>query len=236
MKFGGSFNSNWSNAIGSKNTDLQRDLILDEVGRLIETDRPAVISALKDSGYTISPSASKKEVINKTVSALYRSKQFKLDVAKAIVKNDTQSSFAGADGNLLDKAKGLMSSGGGAKGSSGGGGGDFWDKIKDSLGGIGSGSSGSGSGGGTASGGLASTAGAGASGGIAGAIAGAIGAIFTFGASRQNRKAEEERAKQELYNKLLTDKEQTNWIPVIVIGGVILIGGIVAFFALRNNK
>lgn len=188
MKFGGSFNSNWSNAIGSKNTDLQRDLILDEVGRLIETDRPAVISALKDSGYTISPSASKKEVINKTVSALYRSKQFKLDVAKAIAAGNDPK-FANSNGSDLDKAKGL-----------------------------------------------ASGAAAGASGGVVGAIAGAIGAIFTFGSSRQNRKAEEERAKQELYNKLLTDKEQTNWIPVIVIGGVILIGGIVAFFALRNNK
>lgn len=179
MKFGGSFSKNWSSANGSGNTDFQKDVILDEVSRLIELDKPMVISALKESGYKISPKASKKEVIDKTVSALYRSNQFRHDISNAIVSvNDPK--FANAEGSA---------SGAGAKAS-----------------------------------------------GVVGAVSTAISSIFNFGASKQNAKAEEERTRQEMYNKLLTENEKTNYLPYIIIGGVFIIGGIIAFFALRNKK
>lgn len=185
MKFGGSFSKNWSSANGSGNHDFKKDVILDEVGRLIELDRPLVISALKDAGYKISPKAKKKEVIDKTVSALYRSKQFKNEIAKAIVSvNDSKH----------------MNVDGSASGAGAGAG-----KV------------------------------AGASNPVT-AIATAIGSIFEFGASRQNAKAQEEQSKRELYDKLLSDDERKNYMPLIVIGGVLLIGGIVAFFALRNKN
>lgn len=187
MKFGGSFSKNWSSANGSGNTDFQKDVILDEVSRLIELDRPLVISALKESGYKISPKAKKKEVIDKTVSALYRSNQFRHDISKAIVSvNDPKQLNAN---------------------------------------GVESGSQAA-----------ASTAGSGAAAGVVGAVAGAISSIFQFGSSRQNAKAEEERTRQEIYDKLLTENEKTNYLPYIIIGGVLIIGGIVAFFALRNKK
>lgn len=187
MKFGGSFNKNWSSANGSGNTDFQKDVILDEVSRLIELDRPVVISALKDAGYKVSPKANKKEVIDKTVSALYRSNQFRHDISQAIVSvNDPKHS----------NATGLASGAGAGAG-----------KVGSSAGG-----------------------------GVVGAVAGAISSIFSFGASRQNAKAEEERTRQEMYDKLLTENEKTNYLPYIIIGGVLIIGGIVAFFALRNKK
>ena len=192
MKFGGSFNKNWSSANGSGNTDFQKDVILDEVSRLIELDRPVVISALKDAGYSISPKAKKKEVIDKTVSALYRSNQFRHDIAKAIVSaNDPK--YANAGGSASGAGAGAGKVGGGI------------DPV---------------------------TA-------IANASAQLFG-IFSSGfASRQEKlrlQQEQERTKQEMYDKLLTENEKTNYLPYIIIGGVLIIGGIVAFFALRNKK
>lgn len=191
MKFGGSFNKNWSSADGSGNTDFQKDVILDEVSRLIELDRPVVVSALKESGYKISPKAKKKEVIDKTVSALYRSNQFRHDIAKAIVSaNDPK--YANAGGSA----------------------------------------SGAGSGAGKVGGIDPVTA-------IANATSSLFG-IFSSGfASREEKlrlQQEQERTKQQMYDKLLTENEKTNYLPYIVIGGVLIIGGIVAFFALRNKK
>lgn len=169
MKFGGSFDKNWSSADGSGNIEYKKDVILDEIARMIELDKPTVISLLKESGYSVSPKASKKEVINRVVHALYASKQFRSDISKIISNQSKQSysNFAAA---------------------------------------------------------------------IVGAVSGAVDSIFGFAKSSKDAKIEEERTKQQMYDKLLTNNEQRNWIPVIVIGGVLLIGGVVAFFALRNKK
>jgi hypothetical protein len=168
MKFGGSFDKNWSSADGSGNIDYKKDVLLDEIARMIELDKPTVVSLLKESGYSISPKASKKETINKVVDALYQSKQFRSDVSRSIEKATQKNS------NVV--------------------------------------------------------------GAIAGTVLVAVASIFGFAKSNKEAKTEKERTRQQLYDKLLTNNEQRNWIPVIVIGSVLLIGGIAAFFALRNKK
>lgn len=187
MKFGGSFYSNFSNANGSKNMDYAKDVLLDEIARLIELDRANVILILKDSGYKLPKNATKKQVIDTVVTALYSKPQFQIDAAKLIV-----SSNAGEYSNA----------GGGAEPSaSGAGQGAGKVTISDPV----------------------------------GAIAGAIGAIFQLGAASKNQKAEEERSKQELYNKLLGDDQKTDWVPIVVIGSVFIIGAIAMIFTLRSN-
>lgn len=201
MKFGGSFNKNWANASGSGNQDFQRDVLLDEIARVIELDRPKIISLLKESGYAISPKAPKKEVIDKTVSALFRSNQFKADVTKLIVQTNIPK-YSNADGEFLGKIKGFFS--GNKSGN-------------------------------TNPEGSASGAGSGASGPV-GAIASAIGSIFNFATTSKQQKIQEQQAKQELYNKLLTENDnKTNWTPIIIVGSVLVIGTIVVFFAMRNK-
>jgi len=208
MKFSGGFNRNFSSANGSKNLDYKKDIILDEVAKLIELNRGTVLSTLKDAGYyNISPTVSKKELINLVTDALYSSEQFRHDVAALI---------ANSGGNYSNA---------------------FGDKIKGWFsGGSDSGSSGGGSASGAATDAHKSVS---LSADPIGAIAGALGSIFgsvsAYGTSKQDRKAEEERTKQQLYDKLLADKK-TNWTPIIVIGGILIIGGIVTFFALRGRN
>lgn len=199
MKYGGSFTKNFSSANGSNNMDYQKDVLLDEIARLIEFNKPIVISILKDSGHSISPKSSKKQVVDHVVKALYGSQQFRTDIAKEIAKAN-QHEFANAIGD--------------------------W-KI---FGGAGKG---------TTTGGGASGAGQGATAQIGAdpisAIAGAIGSIFSFASANQNKKAEEERTRQAMYDKLLNGGEEKNWMPIIVVSGILLIGGIVAYFALRKK-
>jgi hypothetical protein len=179
MKFGGHFHSNFMNANGSKDAEYKKDLILDEVSRLIEFNRQSVISNLNDAGYKISPDSSKKTVIDYTSKALYENPEFRKGIAKNIVASN--SGFNGADG---------------------------------------------------------SAGGAGKSASPAGAIAGAIGqsleSIFGFAQASKEYKSEQERTRQQMYDKLLQG-EKTNWMPIIIVGSVLLIGGIVVFMTLRKK-
>ena len=78
--------------------------------------------------------------------------------------------------------------------------------------------------------------GGGATGGVVGAIAGAIDSIFGTVGKFKQAKADKDSDKRALQAMLLQGGEKkTNWLPVIIIGGVLLIGGIVAFVSLRNK-
>ena len=68
------------------------------------------------------------------------------------------------------------------------------------------------------------------------AIAGAIGSIFSFAQSGQDRKAAKESDKRKLQMSLLADDDKkTNWLPIVLIGGILLIGGAVAYVSLKNK-
>jgi hypothetical protein len=73
----------------------------------------------------------------------------------------------------------------------------------------------------------------------AGAIVGAVGqsisSVFGFATEKQRLKTEQEQSKQKLYEKLLGGKK-TNYMPIIVVGGVLIIGAIVLIFTLKQPK
>lgn len=75
----------------------------------------------------------------------------------------------------------------------------------------------------------------GGSGGTVGAVSAAIGEIFKFGTSFNTLKSEEEKTKASLYAKVFGEGKKTNWMPVILIGGVLLIGGIIAYVSLKKD-
>jgi len=82
MKFGGTFQGNFMNATGSQSKDYAKQVLLDEVARLIEFNKQSVISALNDSGHKVSPDASKKTVIDHTAKALYENSDFRNIIAQ----------------------------------------------------------------------------------------------------------------------------------------------------------
>ena len=63
-----------------------------------------------------------------------------------------------------------------------------------------------------------------------------IGAIFSGVQNRNKNKAQKEADKKKLVASLLEDKpKKTNYLPIIIIGGVLLIGGIVAYVSLKQK-
>jgi hypothetical protein len=63
-----------------------------------------------------------------------------------------------------------------------------------------------------------------------------IGAIFKGVQNRNKTKAQKEADKKKLLASLLEDKpKKTNYLPIIIIGGVLLIGGIVAYVSLKEK-
>lgn len=75
-----------------------------------------------------------------------------------------------------------------------------------------------------------------AGGGVVGAIAGAVDSIFGTVGKFKEAKTQKQDAKNKLLAGLLEDKpKKTNYLPIIIIGGVLLIGGIVAYVSLKEK-
>jgi hypothetical protein len=63
-----------------------------------------------------------------------------------------------------------------------------------------------------------------------------IGAIFSGVKNRNKSKAQKEADKNKLLATVLSDEpKKTNYLPIIIIGGVLLIGGIVAYVSLKQK-
>jgi hypothetical protein len=63
-----------------------------------------------------------------------------------------------------------------------------------------------------------------------------IGAIFKGVQNKNQTKAQKEADKKKLLATVLEDKpKKTNYLPIIIIGGVLLIGGIVAYVSLKQK-
>jgi hypothetical protein len=74
-------------------------------------------------------------------------------------------------------------------------------------------------------------------GAIVGTVVGIVDAGFQWGSASKNAKASEEAAKAKIYAELFDkDKKKKNWwIPIAVLGGVLIAGGIVVFMTLKEK-
>lgn len=72
--------------------------------------------------------------------------------------------------------------------------------------------------------------------GMASAIASMIGSIGKWGSSRNDLKAEEARTKSLMYQKIFGQEQKINWMPIIVVGGVLLIGALVVWRTTAKNS
>lgn len=173
MRYQGDISQNLSNASEAKDTDLAKNIILDEVVTLIEDNPQPLLNALRYSDVNISDSSDKKEIADKTAYALTYNATFPNQLAIAIGNNVKGKRPVRPEySNAVDPVSAISEAASGLFGTVG-------DVIK------------------------------------------------TQGAKR----IEEERTKQVLYAKLFGEKQKkkTNWIPIIAVASVMIIGGIVVW-------
>ena len=122
-----------------------------------------------------------------------------------LIENGYKSNYSNADGKFMDKLKGIFSGGGDTPGGTG----------TDAISKIGGGAT---------------------SGGVVGAIAGAVDSIFGTVGKFKEAKNQKEADKQKLIQSMLADsKPKRNYLPIVLISGVLLIGGIVAYVSLKKK-
>ena len=201
MIYGGDIMSNFSGSIMSNDKEMQKDILLSEIHKILARNPQVLIEALNKSGIPTKKNISKDALINQTVEALYSSKKFR-DVISEVIVHGHSDIYSNADGALMGKIQGLF----GGAGESGG----------EAVGGA--------------------VSGGGGGGDPVSAIAGAVGAIFGFAKSKSDEKNQKEADKAKLRLAILSDSTQkTNWMPIIIISGVLLIGGIVAYTSLKEK-
>tara|TARA_R110000823_G_scaffold141854_1_gene271614 strand:- start:386 stop:1078 length:693 start_codon:yes stop_codon:yes gene_type:complete len=230
MRFGGNFIQNITQAHKSKDKSLQKDILFDELAQLIENYPLVLIGALQESGCDICQGASKKKLIDATVDNLSYNPSFRNKIPLLIV-----ASKSGALKKAISQAKkeGFSSADGKVKDFFG----NIWGKVKGAFGG---GGTAMGDGGSNVLENVGDGAKEGAGGGIWGVVIGTIGgvteSIFDWKTSKTNQEIANEQAKMSLYEKLLGGAGgKTNWMPIVVVGGVLLIGAIVVAVVLKNK-
>ena len=185
MRFNGNTIENLISAKKSKDEILVKDLLVDEMSNIIQSEPKQMIKALRNSKVKISDTVSKQDLISIASYNLYNNPIFQKNLAVTITNRNLGSteSYANSEGG----------SGGGS--SSGGGGGSD----------------------------------------IISALAGMVGSIAQFGSSGKELKAEELKTKSKMYEKIFGKEEKTNWLPIAVIGGVLLIGALVVWRVTANK-
>mgnify|MGYP003634079771 CR=1 FL=1 len=68
---------------------------------------------------------------------------------------------------------------------------------------------------------------------IVGAVVGLIDAGFSWATAGKRAKIQSEQYKQELIEQLYAEPK-TNYLPIYIVGGVLLVGGVVTYFALKE--
>jgi hypothetical protein len=200
-------------AYKAKDKELYRKFLVNDIVLMIEDNPKLLIKAMRESNIKVSDNPSRKELIDKSAYSLFNNRIFVKNLLHKIVLLDSN--------NHQSRQEFLGLAGGGEAGS-------FFDDIGQSLSGMFSSG---------AESGAESGAGGGGAAGIVDSLASLTDSIFGFATSKNELKAEEERAKAEMFNSVMNqNKKKTNWMPVVVVGGVLLIGGLIAWRVVGNKK
>jgi hypothetical protein len=196
---------------------IKREEILHDISIIIDYRPDLIIRALKESGVSVKNELSRKELIDLVVDNLYDSKSFRDNISLTLslfyageisLRTSDSISFS----NITDEIQKWFTSGDVDKG----------DVAKHAASK-------------TAKATMTGVQSGGVVGAIVGFVVGATDSIFYASGQKNQAEAEKESAKTDLYKKLLTPKEKKNqWIPIAVTGGVLLVGGIVAFIMLKK--
>lgn len=181
---GKSFKSNFMNAVGSNDIELQRDIILDQIAELIKTNVGSVVDALIKSGVSVPDKYTKIDIIDLVSKSIYGNAEFQKNIGFLIQKKTLN--FSNGVGDAPAPAP---------------------------------------------------TTGSGIGAALSGFLSGGLGTIFSVVGSVQDRKSAEANAKASLYGKIFgeDDKQKTNYIPIVIIGSVLLLGGIIAVVILKQK-
>ena len=72
--------------------------------------------------------------------------------------------------------------------------------------------------------------------GIITAVSGLTSSIFNYSAANKGLKASEANARASMYEKIFGQQKSKSWVlPTVIIGGILIIGGIVAYVTLRKK-
>lgn len=183
MRYQGNVVENLLAAWESQDERLVKDILVDEMARIIETNPKEMVKTLQYSNVEVKDTATQQELVKIASYNLYNNPLFQKNLAVTLVKKGgaTKSDYASAVGKDTDGVKGK----GGSK-----------------LGGAS---------------------------GLIGAVSGMISSIGKWGSSRNTLKTEEERTKAMMFEKIFGQQQKRNWLPIIVVSGVLLIGAIVVW-------
>ena len=202
MRFQGNVVHNLLAAQKAQDEQLAKDILIDEMANIIETNPKEMVKVLRYSNVNVSETANQRKLVDLASYNFYNNPLFQKNLAVNIVKKSSAqpSDYASAVGA---GAVGAASTAAGATGSIGG-------------------------------------AAAGGAGGWITGVTQTVGDLFKsisgYGRSKNELKSEEERTKLLMYEKIFGQQQQRNWLPIIVIGGVLLIGAIVVFRTTGKNK
>lgn len=111
MIYGGDIMSNFSGSIMSNDKEMQKDILLSEIHKILHKNPKSLIEALKNAGVDVPSRISNKHLVHLVVEAVYENAKFRENIALLIAENQT-SNFSNANGELVNKIKDFFSKSG----------------------------------------------------------------------------------------------------------------------------
>ena len=219
MKYLGNFHNNFSNAVGSQDKSLQQDILLDKYAVLIKQYPSQVAEALKKSDVHVSRNPTTVELVDKVAHNIHTNPEFQQNISVLVTKDTANEISPDFASTYYFKMMGENYSNAGT------------EELGDFMKGISSGASSTKSSTKSSGGGKGGDAA-----GIITAVSGLTSSIFNYSAANKGLKASEANARASMYEKIFGQQKSKSWVlPTVIIGGILIIGGIVAYVTLRKK-
>jgi hypothetical protein len=212
----------YSNAEGLTDKEFITNVYIDEIATLVRDEPFKIVKILRASKVPVSTNPTRRELINKLIDNVYVNKTLREELAMLIaaeqIANIPKSAYKrknrGTDSSISKSA-------------------NFMDNPPDLSGGINIGAQ-LGDTAGNVAGGVSGGAQAGGPvGAIIGAVVGVTESVFNWKTAKTNAETEANKYKLAIFEKV-SEGGKRNYTPLIVIGGVLLIGTVVLIFALKK--
>jgi hypothetical protein len=98
MIYGGDIMSNFSGAVMSNDKEMQKDILISEIHKILHKNPKSLVEALKNSGVDVPKRISNDHLVHLVVEAVYENAKFRENVALLITENN-HSNFSNGDGD-----------------------------------------------------------------------------------------------------------------------------------------